>query len=75
MGYSKGGLRHIAAAEIRAEMARQRKTQAELASTLGRSQNYVSMLLRGDTDMSLEDLFTIAAWLGVPFHQLVPGAA
>lgn len=55
--------------EIRAEMARQRITQAQLAHRLGWSAFQVSRRLRGQTPLSLRDLEAIATALAVPTTQ------
>ena len=60
------------AAELRAEMARQRKSGVELASVLNLSQQSVSRRLNGDTDISLDEIAVIADWLQVPVQKLLP---
>jgi transcriptional regulator with XRE-family HTH domain len=70
MGYAPT-LRQATAAELRAEMARQRKTGVELAALLECSQQSASRRMNGDVDMSLDEIAKIADWLGVPFAQLV----
>jgi transcriptional regulator with XRE-family HTH domain len=71
MGYT---FRQRTAAEIRAEMARQRKTQADLAEVLGLSQMAVSRRLNAEVDTSLDEIADIAEWLGVTFAQMVTPA-
>lgn len=70
------------AATIRAEMARRRISQAQVASHLGISQPSLSNRLNGNTQIELRDLFGIADALGVAPADLLtttadasPGAA
>lgn len=56
--------------EIRAEMARQRISQAQLAQALGWSAFQVSRRLRGQTPVSLDELEAIAGALQVSILQL-----
>ena len=53
------------AAEIRAEMARQRRTGRDLASVLQISQQSASRRMNGETDMSLDEIATVSDWLGL----------
>lgn len=59
------------AAEVRAELGRQHKTQRELAEALGVSQVFVSRRLRGEVAFSLEELERIAEALDVPIIRLM----
>jgi transcriptional regulator with XRE-family HTH domain len=59
------------AAEIRAEMARQRITQVQVAAALGMSQPVVSRMLRGDRPLTLDFIQDVAAVLDVPIGQLL----
>ena len=66
------------AANVRAEVARTRTSQANLAAILNLSQSSVSMRLRGATPFSAHELATIATHLGVPvttFYQHTTTAA
>lgn len=67
-----GTLNETAIQEIRAELARQRMTQAELAQRMEpeRSQRYVSHRLTGRVPLSMDDMETISNVLGVPILQL-----
>ncbi|MPY99040.1 MAG: helix-turn-helix domain-containing protein [Actinophytocola sp.] len=56
----------LVAAEIRAQLARQRVTQTVLADQLGVSRAWLSRRLSGDTPLSVGDVATIADTLGVP---------
>lgn len=59
-------LNGIVAGEIRAEMARQRKTGVDLAHALHCSQQSASRRLTGQTPLTLDELAAIAEWLSVP---------
>lgn len=54
------------AAELRAEMARQRKSTTELASALNISQSSASRRFSGEQAMSLDEINAVAIWLKVP---------
>lgn len=62
------------AVEVRAEMARQRMTQQELADKLGHSKTYVYRRLNGLTPLSMVDLVSIAHALDVAVTKLVASA-
>jgi transcriptional regulator with XRE-family HTH domain len=64
-------LRTSIAAEIRAEMARQNKTQSELAEAIRTTQATASYRLRGLNAFAAEELVLIADWLGVPVTQFL----
>ena len=59
------------AAEIRAEVARQRATQVQLAQLLDLSQAAVSRRLSGDTPFTLNELAAIAQFLNVPITKFI----
>lgn len=59
------------AANIRAELARADKTQADLAAVLGLSQAAVSRRLAGRTPMDIPELEVVADWLDVSLAQLL----
>ena len=59
------------AAEVRAEMARQRRTQTEVATAAGWKQPYLNRRLTGITALSVDDIESLALVLGVPLSQLV----
>lgn len=65
----------LTGANVRAEMARRGVTQAKLAAALGLSQPSVSARLRGVTPFDVDELHTIAAFLGVPLSDLLPADA
>lgn len=59
------------AANVRAEMARQRITQAQLAAVLGRSQQALSSRLSGRVAFSIDEIATVADRLGIPVSALI----
>jgi transcriptional regulator with XRE-family HTH domain len=59
------------AAEIRAELGRQRLSQADLARRLGVSRPWVSRRLSGQTALSIPDIARIAHELGVAVTPFV----
>jgi transcriptional regulator with XRE-family HTH domain len=59
------------AAELRAEIARQRRTQGELALALGWTQQYLSRRLTGKTPLSVDDVEGLARVLGIPLSEFV----
>ena len=61
---------HVSA-EIRAEMARQRLSQKELARRLGWSRAALSRRLTGGTSWSIDEADKIAELLGVRLRELV----
>lgn len=61
------------AGEIRAELARQGKSMTDLANALGWSQRRVYYRLAGESEIRMSELLVIAAYLGVPVAQLMPG--
>ena len=66
------------AANVRAEVARTRTSQTNLAHLLNLSQSSVSMRLRGATPFSAHELATIATHLEIPvntFYQHTTTAA
>jgi transcriptional regulator with XRE-family HTH domain len=52
------------AAEVRAEMARQKRSGAELGRQLGLSYTTVSKRINGEVPFDIEELEATAAWLG-----------
>lgn len=58
-------------ATIRAEMARQRITQTELAIALSIPQTQVSARLRGAVEWRVTELLSVADLLGVPASTLL----
>lgn len=64
-------LRQRVAAELRAEMARQKRTGIELATVLKCSQQSASRRLNGGQGLDLDELPVIAEWLGVSVFDLM----
>lgn len=62
------------ATEVRAEMARQRKTQGELAEALGMGEHTVGRRVRAEVPFTVVELEQIALWLDVPVSQLWPSS-
>ncbi|WP_168443122.1 helix-turn-helix domain-containing protein [Microbacterium sp. K35] len=56
--------------EVRAELARQRKTAAELASVLGITQHTAGRRLNGGTHFNVLELFLVASWLGLTVEEI-----
>lgn len=65
-------LTHRVAGEVRAEMARQRMTQREVAEFLGKSQPQISARLRGEIAFDTVELEILARRFGVPVTQFFP---
>jgi len=65
---------HVAA-EIRAEMGRQHRSQRWLAEVLGLSQAQISDRYRGEVEFRISELEMAAVALGVPVAQFVPTPA
>ncbi len=63
------------AAEIRAWMGRLSVRQSELARRLGETDQWLSMRLRGNTPIDLDELSRIADALGVLVKDLLPSRA
>lgn len=59
------------AAEVRAEMARQRRSQREVADALGVSNTYVWRRLVGEVAFDLDELEAVAAYLAKPVAQFM----
>lgn len=62
------------AAEIRAELARQKITGLKLAGMVGMSQNYIAKRLRDEAPFTLDDIAAICAALDEPFCELAKRA-
>lgn len=56
--------------EVRAELARQRKTATELAAVLGITQHTAGRRLNGGTPFNLIELFAVASWLGLTVTEI-----
>lgn len=62
------------AAEVRAEISRQRKPQREIAELLGISQQQVSERVLGEVEWRISELVRVAEWLSVPITKFVPAS-
>jgi transcriptional regulator with XRE-family HTH domain len=62
------------ASTVRAEMARRRIRQADLADYLGLPQASISRRLNGRTPFAVAELVAVAALLDVPVASLLGGA-
>lgn len=60
------------ATEVRAELARQQKTQREVGDILGLPQQSIARRLAGDISFRAEELTKLAAALGVPVTRFLP---
>lgn len=60
------------AAEIRAEMARQNKSQRDIADALRLPQQALQIRLAGKRSFRAEELADLAVALGVPVAQFLP---
>ena len=59
------------AAEVRAEAARRRASQRDIASVLGMTQASVSKKMKGEVRFSVTDLLKLADAWGVPLSQFI----
>lgn len=65
-------LTQLVALEIRLEMVRQDVLQSQLARKIGKTEQWLSVRLRGRQPIDLNDLALIAAGLGVAVGTLLP---
>jgi Uncharacterized conserved small protein len=65
-------IRQQIAAEVRAEIARQRLSQRQIAEILGMVQPAVQLRLAGTRPFRAEELVQLADALGVPVSKFVP---
>lgn len=68
-------VRATIAAEVREEMARQGRSQRQLATLLEVDQGSTSLRLQGARSFRAEELVKIAGWLGVPVTRFIPERA
>lgn len=68
-------IREHIAAEVRAELARQRITQRQVADILEMVQPAVQLRLSGARPFRAEELVKLAGALGVPVSRFVPESA
>lgn len=64
--------RSAIAAEVRAALARHRKTQRDLAEVLGVPQSSVWLRLQGRRSFHAEEIAAISKWLAEPLARLMP---
>lgn len=64
-------VRQAIAAEVRAELARQQKTQRDLASDIGMAQQALQLRLTGSRAFRAEELVAIAAALDVRVERFL----
>lgn len=60
------------ASEVRAALARHKKTAGDLATALGTTPHTAGRRLRGDIPFDVIEIAKIADWLGVPTSDLMP---
>lgn len=65
-------LQQAIAAEVRAEMARQEKTQRQLGAAIGLPQASVSKRLSGVSAFRAHELVLVASFLGKPVQHFTP---
>lgn len=65
-------LTQLVATEIRVQMARSDVRQSQLAREIGKTEQWLSVRLRGRQPIDLNDLMLIAKALDVGIHQLLP---
>jgi len=68
-------VREKIAGEVRAALARHRKTQRDLSAGVGIDQASLSKRLRGERSFRAEELAAIAVWLGEPASVFLEGVA
>jgi transcriptional regulator with XRE-family HTH domain len=59
------------AGEVRAEMARQKRTAGEMAQALGITAHTAGRRLSGAVPFNVTELDAVARWLGVELEQLL----
>lgn len=59
------------AGTVRAELARHRKSQGDLAAALGVSRSYVSRRLMGEVAFDVDEVSRIAEWLQISPQALL----
>lgn len=71
---TRSSLKQLVADELRAHMARKKKTGVELASVLQISQQAASRRMLGEVSLDLDELVLVADWLEVDFLDLLPAS-
>jgi transcriptional regulator with XRE-family HTH domain len=59
------------ASNIRAEMARRKRTHAQLAAALGITRSSMHRRMTGELPLDVDELHKVAAFLGVPVATLL----
>lgn len=62
----------VIADNVRAELARARRSQTQAAAAIGLSQPSMSRRLMGEVDFTVPELMSLAAWLEVELARLLP---
>lgn len=62
------------AAEVRAELARQNKTQRQVAELVGMTQQALQVRLAGTRSFRAEEITLLAEKLGVPVDRFLPSS-
>ena len=65
-------LTQLVATEIRVQMARHDVRQSQLAREIDKTEQWLSVRLRGRQPIDMNDLALIAGALGVGIHDLLP---
>lgn len=65
-------LTQLVALEIRLEMVRQDLKQSQVARRIGKTEQWLSVRLRGRQPIDVNDLALIARGLGIGIHELLP---
>lgn len=65
-------LTQLVATEIKVQMARADVRQSQLAREIGKTEQWLSVRLRGRQPIDINDLALIAGALGVGVHELLP---
>lgn len=60
--------------EVRAEMARQRKTAADLSQVIGVTQHTAGRRLNGAIPFDVAELYSVSEWLGIGMADLIARA-
>lgn len=66
--------RHAIAGEVRAEMARQRKSLRDIAAVLGISHEAVRQRTTGEVPFRADELVLLGEHLGIPAEQFLTAA-
>lgn len=60
------------AGEVRAMLARNRKSVRQAAADMGKSQSYLARRVNGIVPFTVDEASEIAEYLGVPIAELLP---